>query len=704
MPPRDGYRLEIGPDLELQVQVLDANGVPAALVPIAIAVHDAQGKFQYVWDWGPAAITHAPDGIARVRHVQRWNREGDDRKVAQWRVRTFLPAFDDPGVECSMTAPPATPIVLRLPAGGKVRVRVEIANQTIPPATWISLHENQQRREYNGARSSLERPLDADGWARFAHVPLGANLSSYASVFGGSLSKTFPGPVAVDGEVSVVLSPTDEQILLTGRLLTEQHVPLADQLFRLLLAGQQFDSNGELRTDDAGRFFAIAGRSRKTNKVESITAEVRRKGERPLVARAPGRELRAGTEDLGDLVVQLDALLVAGCFRVDGKASKLRPVARVEQFTAPDNGGTPNWRRQQTLLYHQDDEGNFEYRGSFAQGRYRLSFPSSNHLPVEPVEFAIGTKDLVIELREGAPLAATMLLPKGSQEEVIATLVPAAGSAVPEKQQDRLRANAWGREDGRWQAQWQSLNAGVYRFEIRLQGLSTPIHTVDDVQVPVPEGGDPRLIDIDLQTALRLQTFRVFGPDGKLLTRSEGAFFPLGQDPMKELVGFSWRGTETRLLMPLGPLDLMVAFSGYRPREVRCSGEPLDVRLDAWPTVALQFVDVPPLPEGQRLVAGLRLENPPTRRFRSSWNSGELRELTAPAADSQVVTQGQVVLPIGEGVHTVELYLAGKNTRAKIAIPAQQVLSTSGRVVIQVAPDEFAKAQKTVAATKQNSK
>jgi len=362
------------------------------------------------------------------------------------------------------------------------------------------------------------------------------------------------------------------------------------------------------------------------------------------------------------------------------------------------------WRRQQTLLFHQDDEGNFEYRGSFPQGRYRLSFPGSNHLPTEPVEFAIGTKDLVVELREGAPLAATMLLPKGSQEEVITTLVPAAGTALPEKQQERLRTNAWGREDGRWQAQWPSLTAGTYRLEIRLQAMSTPIHTVDDVQVPVPEGGDPRLIDIDLRTALRLQTIRVFGPDGKPISRSEGAFFPLGQDPQKDLVGFSWRGNETRLTMPLGPLDLMVAFSGYRPREVRCSGEPLDVRLDAWPTVTLQFVGVPPLPEGQRLLAGLRLENPPTRRYRSSWNSGELRELLAPPANTEVVAQGQAVLPIGEGVHTVELHLAGKNTRAKVEIPAQQVLSTAGRVVIQVAAEELAKAQKTVEAAKTQQK
>lgn len=693
VPPRDGYRIEIADDRELAVQVVDAAGTPVGGIPVALAVYDAQGRQQYVWDWGPVATTRAPDGIARVRHLQSWDRREEMRTVAQWRVRTFVPGFEDPGVPCSLEAPGEAPIVLKLPPCGRVAARVTPDLPLPTPTPNISMYENAGQRGWGGARASFERPIGADGIAHFDHVPLGKSFRVNVAMLGNGLSKQFSGPVAQDAEVSVVLAPEDDLILLTGRLLDAQRVPLADQKFQLGFQGPQMGNSFELRTDPNGRFLAIAGRARNGNKAESITAEVRRPGSPVLVARAPGRELRAGTEDLGDLVAAADALLVAGRMLIDGKPGKKKLNPRIERFAAPDNGGQATWKRHNVQIT-QEDDGHFECRGTISPGRYRLVLQAWSHLPTDPIEFRPGTTDLVVDVKPGTELAATFLLPEGVREELQVELVPqvAPNPAWPEQLKNRLRASAWHREDGRSQVSWQGLPAATFRLEVGWPALPKPIFVLEDVQVPPPAGGDPRLVDIDLREFLRLQTIRLFGPDGQPLPNYEGGFFPLGQDPTKDLQGFPLQGHETKLLLPAGTLDLMVGVSGYQPREIRASGPPLDVRLDAWPHFVLLVQGLESLPPEARVWAHLELQNPPQRNYRAQWNSGELRELTFPPQSGANVENGRAELPIGEGAYTVHLTMHHADQGTTLAIPPTTVLSTTGTATVTVAPDAVKKA------------
>ncbi len=713
LPPRDGYRVEIEPDFAVRVQVLDQAGRPAPGVPIGVAIHDKDGKFQYVWNWGASAITRGPEAIATIAHVQLWQR--DERKdVAQWRIRLMLPGFEDEGVPIDLKEPPVEPIVVRLPACGKVRARVEILGELLIPENPLTLHDSNGQRGWNGGRSNLERNADADGWARFPYVPLGAQYSIYASVLGNSLSKAFAGPVTADAEISVVLAPTDEHILLTGRLLNEQRVPLGAQKFQFQINGPQLGSRMELETNGEGNFRALIGRSRKNNRADMISAEVRREGERPLSARLAGRELRPGTEQLGDFVLQLDALLVAGTYTLDGKPCKMRPGARLERLvTGAENNNNNNnnnnnqgWRRESGMLFHQDDEGHFEYRGNFSPGRYRLSFTSWNHLPRDPVEFDAGAKDLVIDLHEGSPLAASLLLPKGANDEPLARLVPEGPApewAKAELEQPerggRLRASTNSREDGRHDLQWRTLPAGSYCLEIRIGPIPAPILKIEGVQIPAPKGGDPRLVDIDLRELLGVQLIRVFDMLGKPLQESNAAFFPLGQDMSKTIQGFQCHGAESKLLMPRGMMDLMVAVAGYRPTTIRCTGEPLDVRLESWPTIRLLVPGADQLPEGLGMRVGLRAQNPSTTRYRSPWNSGELRELTEPSNRARTVTKQTVELPIGDGPHEVTVTLFGKNTTAKVEMPPTQVLSTTLNATVELPPPALAAAIEKAKAT-----
>jgi hypothetical protein len=80
--------------------------------------------------------------------------------------------------------------------------------------------------------------------------------------------------------------------------------------------------------------------------------------------------------------------------------------------------------------------------------------------------------------------------------------------------------------------------------------------------VPPPPGGDPRLVDIDLRERLQLQTIRLFDEAGKPMSRMSGAFFPMGQDPAGDLVGFACHGTETKVPLPRGTTPLLIGISG----------------------------------------------------------------------------------------------------------------------------------------------
>jgi len=253
-------------------------------------------------------------------------------------------------------------------------------------------------------------------------------------------------------------------------------------------------------------------------------------------------------------------------------------------------------------------------------------------------------------------------------------------------------SQAWRREDQRVQVQWPALPAGTYRLEVSVAGLPRPILQIADVAVPAPPGGDPRLVDIDLRALLRVQTVRLFDQDGKPIQDAEAALFPLGQDPDKELHGFPCWGGERRITVPPGPIDLLAAVRGFRPREVRATGEPLDVRLDPWPTVKLVFPDLPGLPEGCALQASLEPEPASTRRYRSGWGEGSLANLTAAPSQAQPIVQGAVTLPIGEGPHRVALHVRCKNARARVAFAGPIVLATAGSVALQVPAAALAKA------------
>ncbi|MFO1078544.1 MAG: hypothetical protein U1E73_12545 [Planctomycetota bacterium] len=700
LPPRDGFEIAIEADYTVRVQVLDAEGAPAVGVPIAVGIHDAAGKLQNFRNWGTEAETRAPDGIAMLPHVQAWGR--DQSKVAEWRVHYNLPGLEDEGAIVALDPPPTEPILLRLPECGGMRVRLDARDDEL-------LGRHMVHVRGSGANSMrmwmrfVQQPLAADGWARFPFLPLGQKFDVGTTYKGGWINQQVSGPVAAHVEVEVVLAPDQKQIQLTGRLLDEARQPLARQKFALLATGNH-EGSREVTTDDRGGFVVLIGAAREGhNQVDAIVATVASEGETPRTARLPGRELHAGTENLGDLVLQADPIVVAGHFVVDGSTQKADANATVERLTPRDGEREERWNQAEELPCHQAADGSFEVRGLATPGRYRLRAWSNTLLQVDPVEFAPGAKDVVIAMTSGGKLAATVLLPEDAPGSVVGRLVPVPPRPdMPKGERARLDRESWGRPDGRHQIDWRGLTCGTYRLEIALPAFQDALVAIDDVQLAVSPAGDPRLVDIDLRDLVRIQALRATDAEGKPARVWESGCFPMPQDDRKEVLGLPLQGSETRFLLPRRPVEMLVAFAGYRPQRVVLTGEPAQVRLDKWPTVTLTFPALPDLPKGCQLFASLATPaEVDQRRYRAQWSSGLLSHLLAPGPDQVRVENGKVELPIGDGPQAIALHVRNRRKTVAVEIPAQTATMAARTVAVQVTEAAIQKAAAAASEQKQ---
>lgn len=691
--PREGYRLFLAADVEVLVRVLDDRGAPAADVMIALAVHNGTGEFENMWNWAPIAVT-AADGLARVRHLQAIasspDARPDSRGDKQWRVRLVLPGCFDPGVSLSITEPPAEPIVLRLPPCGRVRVRAEFAGQPMPGMKSAYLDNAEGENDEQGW--AIEHLADADGWVRFPRVPLGRRYLAVTDSI-GTMRANFAGPLATDQEVVVVLTPDRNDILLRGRIVDEERHPVAAQRFQVQARGPQFRSSSAFATDASGGFLVLLGPARGDNRVDQLGfVPVAREGVQKRVD-APPRELRTGVEDLGELVLGSGALLAAGHFRSGGLPHQKRVSFWVERRDTTTGRGE-RWRRQQGTLYNQSED-RFEVRGTLPPATYRLRFHAEGCLPIEPVPFAVGTTDLTVEIGVGHALAASVLLPEQTPEsDLVAVLV----AAEPAGKVSNARGNAgrqpearpWGGEGGRYNLQWNALPAGSYALELRLWTHASPLLTVPDVQVPAPAGGDPRLVDVDLRALVRVLRIELLDTNGKLLEEADGVAFPAGQNPRAEWLGYRIDASQ-RLLVKPGPIEFIVTVAGHRPTPALATGDVLQVRLDAWPKVALTFPDLPALPPKVSLIASFEPTEKSDLPYRSQGNTGNRNDLMH-ARGHVAVVDGKADVPIGDGPHTLRLAMRGNRRSTALELPARQFLSTDGQARVVVPPEQWQKA------------
>jgi hypothetical protein len=451
----------------------------------------------------------------------------------------------------------------------------------------------------------------ANGGARFPRVGLGRawRIGEPGPPAG---RRVVVGPRAAGECVTVVLQP-DPVPVLVGRIVRDR-VPVADLTWAAESDGRRIDDTA-VRTDHDGRFrVAVRAslRDRPINVVE-LRPWTRERGIDGRIATWRGElRLGAGTHDLGVLELADEPLVAKGRVVAAGGAAPESPRLHVEAAT----GDAAQPWRQAFVRPSFSAEGEFAFFGNAPNAALRLVVTNDNrHLPVPPLPFAAGARDLRIELRRGGSVRASIVA--GSEIAAFCLqplLVPAQGTVdVPDygrfnRQLDpRMARDTALRADGPLEMQysWPAVAPGRYRFEIRTRGVPRPLHVIDDVIVADGE----RTKDARLQHLVvpGLRTIEVTLPQfGAAIrdprTLASGVVSVLDGDQLGEPC---WQVDNARVMLAsTGPIDVLVRLHGFRDRIVRGVFTNQAIELEPGLRVVLR-VEAPPAVTGHEVQLGL---------------------------------------------------------------------------------------------------
>jgi hypothetical protein len=200
---------------------------------------------------------------------------------------------------------------------------------------------------------------------------------------------------------------------------------------------------------------------------------------------------------------------------------------------------------------------------------------------------------------------------------------------------------------------WVAQPPGEYRLEFRLWGDPQPLTVIDNIHLPLPAGGDPRLRDVDLHDRMERLSIRLLSPSGEPLKK--GGLALLAPRQSEECVEIG--AGECEMLVRPGPVDLLVTINGYRPTEIHGARGQVDVTVQPWGQVQLTFPEPPEIPAGAVLEAFLQSQDAESLRYRTRSSAGSIHSLQ-PESEFTVVSNGTVTLTIGNGTQTLRLAIA----------------------------------------------
>lgn len=701
LPPGRMPRLELEEDRTLFVRVRDANGAPAAGVPVSL--HQIEPDATERTSYGGERPTDAT-GIVAFRHVQAlqvwpWGRFLG-QPVEEWHVYIELPGLDLPPIRVDAQAPPHEPIDVQLPPTGRLRARVTLDGMAVPglPRIGLTVDPKEDRYAIGGICFAS---ADNDGWARFPHVPLGKTFLLTLRITGGECALPLVGPTRPHEEVVVAFDLASMVATVVGRVFDERGQPVAGDLSaEFEVAGSR--GRTTISTDGSGRFTWLLRHKENENAPPPRTLSrlrlVLARTDAPTASvEVPPREVVRGRNDLGDLRLATAPLVVGGRFEWDSPGPGRAWIAIERHAPAHEPGAPEGWERVRDLQIDVQDDGAFQARGRIEPGRHRLSLQSSAHLPVDPIEFTPGTADLTIRLQRGHRLEASVLVPTGiTSERLRVRIEPSEASPAPAggplRRIPGFVAQRAGHEGGAFRYEWPTLPAGSYTLVVESIADLAPFHVVEDVRVPVPAGGDDRLFRIDLRERIAVLRVRVELPPG---TKASVLAFPEPQRHPQDWHGFAVDGDEAALPLPVRSVDLLFVGTGLRPVRVpRPSGE-RTVRMEPWPQVELHVRGAGDLPPGVELWALTRpLEPWPggVPQFRTENGRGSLERYLL-AADARPVRDGVATVRVGDGPWRLVFQVAlGSGPAVALQRPAPQLIVAGPPVEVLLPAEEVAAA------------
>ncbi|MCB9879441.1 MAG: hypothetical protein H6835_17745 [Planctomycetes bacterium] len=372
----------------------------------------------------------------------------------------------------------------------------------------------------------------------------------------------------------------------------------------------------------------------------------------------------------------------------------------------PGENGASVMARDATRFVVTGDR--FEVRGEAPEGRYRLAVRTYLHLPVAPIEFQPGQQDLRIEVHCGNQPEITCLLPDKVPPGALRVMMvqpdvqkaPTDPFDIASRLLDPSLGEYAGRaagDSGAHRFTWRALPDG--RYTLRIFGApQAPLLEIPDVVLPLPDGGDARLVDIDLRqlvTPLHL-TVKI----DETLTERIGRgvmVFALPQPADADWYGIKALNGECVLAAPHGPMDLLVKEDASMPSTLSGVQDEAEVTIRPWPSVEVTFTGIDALPEGAQLSANARMEDPAVRnrdrrRYHADGSSGMVENLYSANRDSGRVEDGKITLQLIDNVTPLHVSLRfGRRSKQLTQFSPSQLVAGQP-VTVQLSAEELQQA------------
>lgn len=723
---KHGHRLVLLPDETLRARVFDAEGRPAAGVPLEIHARHADGA--EVQLWGKQRFETDAEGLGLFAHLQELRRSDPRAKAGEPAValivRVAIGGLGAEPAQVDATVPmPEEPVVLRLPPCGAMTVRFLFEGAPLPGVEEIALRTEPAPAGKAGFQ--WLRPTDAEGAAHFPFVPVQHEMLVGTTELGRGIEHAVVGPQTAGELVRREIDLADVAVAVCGRVLAADGTPLASTVLRLEyeLSSSSGSSSGSrpLATDHRGNFrvlWGVPGLAKSTTKTpgEQVLRAFALAHEDPVAgrteARIERRPLQLGTNDLGDVRLAAPPVVCRGrLVGFDGTPDGLRFA--VECATGSDE--TPSWRGSSQCSGTVAADGSFVVTGSVEKGRLRLHVHGAGWMSPPPVPFELGQSDLEVRLERGVPATIECLLPPDCSRESLSLVLrdgPAdaayrdrrelpARFGFPVGSGDRRFAMLELLDEATCRAAWRAIEPGRYRLCVELRGHPRPVLEVPDVVLPLPPGGDARLAPLDLRAVLHQVVLSIHEAEPSLAPsaeRSNWVVFPLPQPEHERWSGVSLLGSGGPLLLAASVREILVTAPGYVPQRVAVEGDAVAVTMSRWPMLEVLLAPGTMVPEGLRIGVLVRALRPadPEARFRTNSSEGRLATLLAP--DSKVVPfeGGRALVPIGDGPHQLDVFLLDKVRDAAMAQQGPHQVAAGAPVTVSVDDAEVRRAAATL--------
>lgn len=415
----------------------------------------------------------------------------------------------------------------------------------------------------------------------------------------------------------------DDLRILCGRLLDADGRPFVGEA-QLSFQGEGGSGGMRIRHDADGHFTVLLdGDVGDAPRLEVHELDFRRSSPRSARVRLAA-PLRAGRNDLGDLVLAKGPLLVAGRLQLPADFDVARAQLQVE-LQCSEAPRFAWWGQRNLPIVQLDAQHAFAVHHHADGHRWRLVV-RGDCVSMAPIPFSPGARDVVVPVTKPAVLTATFV-PDPLLEHLELRLVAIASLAANANASASLNApddDARGAEpeplpspDGHVARIWRRLAGGPHRLLAALPG-GAPLWQLD---VDVPPGGvadDPRLRGIDLRGRAELVRLALREADGTPFAGSVTLVVPERALVLAEQNGpqVVFAATDARdvWVLPQGRCAQRVAAPRGDVLVVVAAAAPFAV---AWPALAelppgvvawlrWSLVDAPDLPARVRRVGGAR--------------------------------------------------------------------------------------------------